>query len=191
MANMNQSDTEEEAKAKLEGIECAVCLQTAVYPVQLPCSHVFCFLCVKGFTTQSKRCAMCRREVPEDYLLHPALLDRHTDLRAVTERGFDDEAGGCWQWLYEGRNGWWLYDERTSQEVERCFNNGDQRCELLIAGFLYIIGKSGCTVENALRFKIKFLQILNTCYSIDGMIQVEGGGSREMWLQHQRKGLQA
>merc|ERR1719481_1190073 len=41
--------------------------------------------------------------------------------------------------MYEGRNGWWLYDERTSQEVERCFKNGDQRCELLIAGFLYII----------------------------------------------------
>ena len=150
MANMKQSDAEEEDKAKLEGIECAVCLQTAVYPVQLPCSHVFCFLCVKGFTTQSKRCAMCRREVPEDYLLHPALLDRHTDLRAVTERGFDDEAGGCGQWLYEGRNGWWLYDERTSQEVERCFNNGDQRCELLIAGFLYIIGK--LAVDYMLKF---------------------------------------
>ena len=80
-----------------------------------------------------------RREVPEDYLLNPELLDK-LDMAAVTERGFDDEAGECWQWMYEGRNGWWLYDERTSQEVERCFKNGDQRCELLIAGFLYIIG---------------------------------------------------
>ena len=43
--------------------------------------------------------------------------------------------------MYEGRNGWWLYDERTSQEIEKSFKKSDQRCELLIAGFLYIIGK--------------------------------------------------
>ena len=43
--------------------------------------------------------------------------------------------------MYEGRNGWWLYDERTSQEIEKSFKKADQRCELLIAGFLYIIGK--------------------------------------------------
>ena len=28
-------------------IECAVCLQNCIYPVQLPCKHIFCFLCVK------------------------------------------------------------------------------------------------------------------------------------------------
>ena len=131
----NKSDTKDETL-----IECAVCLQTSIYPVQLPCSHVFCFLCVKGFTTQSKRCAMCRREVPEDYLQNPELLTvGKKDLQAVTEKGFNDEDGECWQWMYEGRNGWWLYDERTSQEVEKCFKRGQQRCELLIAGFLYII----------------------------------------------------
>ena len=43
--------------------------------------------------------------------------------------------------MYEGRNGWWLYDERTSQEIEKSFKKSDLRCELLIAGFLYIIGK--------------------------------------------------
>ena len=103
------------------GQECAVCLQPSVFPVQLPCSHVFCFLCVKGFTTQSKRCAMCRREVPEDFLQQPDLLRPLTQLQAEAGRGFQ-EAGECWQWLYEGRNGWWLYDERTQAEVRRgCF----------------------------------------------------------------------
>ena len=43
--------------------------------------------------------------------------------------------------MYEGRNGWWLYDERTSHEIEKSFKNAEQRCELLIAGFLYIVGK--------------------------------------------------
>ena len=51
------------------------------------------------------------------------------------------DEGGCWQWMYEGRNGWGLYDERTSHEIEKSFKNAEQRCELLIAGFLYIVGK--------------------------------------------------
>ena len=140
MAHKSDGDEDEDKPRSEQVLECAVCLQTSIYPVQLPCSHVFCYLCVKGFTTQSKRCAMCRREVPEDYLLNPELLDK-LDMAAVTAKGFDDEEGERWQWVYEGRNGWWLYDERTSQEVERCFKNGDPRCELLIAGFLYIIGR--------------------------------------------------
>jgi len=116
-------------------IECAVCLQPCIYPVQLPCKHIFCFLCVKGVTTQSKRCAMCRREIPPDYLLNPELLSK---VEPEGGGGFQ-EGGECWQWFYEGRNGWWVYDERTSQEVEMHYKSGDKRCELLIAGFLYII----------------------------------------------------
>ena len=53
-----KSDEEEEDDGKQQSevpIECAVCLQTCVYPVQLPCKHIFCFLCVKGVTLQSKR----------------------------------------------------------------------------------------------------------------------------------------
>lgn len=30
-----------------EELECAVCLQKCVHPVRLPCTHIFCFLCVK------------------------------------------------------------------------------------------------------------------------------------------------
>ena len=80
------ADTETEESSE-PGVECAVCLQTSIYPVQLPCGHVFCFLCVKGFTTQSKRCAMCRREVPEDFIQNPDLLPK-VNLHAVTERAF-------------------------------------------------------------------------------------------------------
>lgn len=79
-------------------MECAVCLQTCVHPVRLPCSHIFCYLCVKGVAFQSKRCAMCRQEIPADFLLHPQLLDR-TQLER--ESALDDG----YQWFYEGRNG--------------------------------------------------------------------------------------
>lgn len=113
-------------------IECAICLQTCIYPVQLPCKHIFCFLCVKGATTQSKRCAMCRAEIPPDYLDHPELI---SSLDSVQECTFEDG----FQWFYEGRNGWWLYDERTGLEIEQFYKSGEKKCELLIAGFLYII----------------------------------------------------
>jgi len=43
------------------------------------------------------------------------------------------------RWYYEGRNGWWQYDDRTSGELETFHARGDSKCELLIAGFLYII----------------------------------------------------
>jgi len=43
------------------------------------------------------------------------------------------------RWYYEGRNGWWQYDDRTSDELEAFHARGDSKCELLIAGFLYII----------------------------------------------------
>jgi len=128
----DHGDSKPRTDESVVAIECAVCLQNCVYPVQLPCKHIFCFLCVKGVTLQSKRCAMCRREIPQDYLYNPELLSQ---LELEAGVGFED--GG--QWFYEGRNGWWLYDERTSQEIEVAWSNQEQRCELLIAGFLYII----------------------------------------------------
>ena len=56
-------------------LECAVCLQKCVHPVQLDCQHIFCFLCVKGVAIQSKRCPMCRTEIPADYLEKPRLVN--------------------------------------------------------------------------------------------------------------------
>ncbi|KAL7635197.1 UNVERIFIED_CONTAM: hypothetical protein RMT77_014183 [Armadillidium vulgare] len=113
-----------------EELECAVCLQSCVHPVRLPCSHIFCFLCVKGTANQSKRCAMCRQEIPPDFLENPHLLKK------VEEKECDLDG---YQWFYEGRNGWWQYDERTSRDLEISFSRGDRIFEILVAGFLYTI----------------------------------------------------
>ena len=109
-----------------------MCLQTSIYPVQLPCRHIFCFLCVKGVANRSKKCALCRQEIPPDFFAKPVLV-RTEDLKQTIK--FDDQ----YQWYYEGRNGWWKYDDRTSQEIESRHKTGDKVFELLIAGFLYII----------------------------------------------------
>lgn len=118
--------------------ECAICLQRCVHPVRLPCCHVFCFLCVKGASWQSKRCALCRQEIPEDFLDQPVLL-LPDELKAAASgaSGSVEADGGDFAWYYEGRNGWWQYDERTSRELEEAFSGGRKSTEMLIAGFLY------------------------------------------------------
>ncbi|KAK3854622.1 hypothetical protein Pcinc_038913 [Petrolisthes cinctipes] len=125
-------EQQKEGGEEEEEMECAVCLQKCVHPVRLPCSHIFCFLCVKGVANQSKRCAMCRQEIPADFLDHPTLL-------SAIEAEKEEVLPGGYQWFYEGRNGWWQYDERTSQELEAAYGSGQRACEVLVAGFLYII----------------------------------------------------
>ncbi|XP_021375334.1 E3 ubiquitin-protein ligase rnf146-like [Mizuhopecten yessoensis] len=122
-------------------IECSVCLQPCIHPVQLPCQHIFCFLCVKGAAHRSKRCALCRQEIIPEFFQKPKLI-RQQDLEKTI--AFDDK----YQWFYEGRNGWWQYDDRTSQELEIKHKNGDKLFELLIAGFLYVID-----LENMVQFR--------------------------------------
>lgn len=110
-------------------LECAICLQPCMHPAELPCGHIFCFLCIKGIANHGNRCAMCRQDIPRDFVDQPKLLHR-----PLLAEQFD----GRYQWFYEGHNGWWQYDERTSQELETCYKAGDRTCEFLIAGFLYV-----------------------------------------------------
>lgn len=130
--------------------ECAICLQSCVHPVRLPCCHVFCFLCVKGASWHSKRCALCRQEVPEDFLERPVLLSPE-ELKAAAaglSRGVEGSAQKDYAWYYEGRNGWWQYDERTSRELEDAFSKGKKSTEMLIAGFLYV-----ADLENMVQYR--------------------------------------
>lgn len=132
--------------------ECAICLQRCVHPVRLPCRHVFCFLCVKGASWHSKRCALCRQEIPEDFLERPVLL-LPEELKAAAAGvsrtvGAKGGSGGDFAWYYEGRNGWWQYDERTSHELEEAFSKGQNSTEVLIAGFLYV-----ADLENMVQYR--------------------------------------
>ncbi|XP_072218611.1 E3 ubiquitin-protein ligase RNF146-B-like [Leuresthes tenuis] len=129
--------------------ECAICLQSCVHPVRLPCCHVFCFLCVKGASWHSKRCALCRQEIPEDFLERPVLLSPE-ELKAAAAglSRSGSESRGDYAWYYEGRNGWWQYDERTNRELEEAFVKGRKSTEMLIAGFLYV-----ADLENMVQYR--------------------------------------
>lgn len=100
-------------------MDCPVCLEKCVHPAKLPCGHIFCFLCVKVrdfllvldnffnficvlfFVVQglkNRRCALCRGDIPIEFLDHPQLVHGfETQNIAPTEDGH--------QWFYEGRNG--------------------------------------------------------------------------------------
>ena len=107
---------------------------------------------------------MCRREIPAGYLENPSLL-QPLAAPASSKASIDassEELSTQYQWFYEGRNGWWEYDERTTAELEEAYKdalktmtseeteqettgspssqgNDTNNCELLIAGFLYVI----------------------------------------------------
>ena len=108
---------------------------------------------------------MCRREIPPGYLENPSLLQPLPSFSKSPADTFEaeDSLPQQPQWFYEGRNGWWEYDERTTAELEEAYkeslnvvaDEGEQvdsgsspqhgnettskSCELLIAGFLYVI----------------------------------------------------
>jgi len=42
-------------------------------------------------------------------------------------------------WYYEGRNGWWQYDDRTCAEIETAFANKTKLIDVLVAGSVYVI----------------------------------------------------
>ncbi|KAF7269710.1 hypothetical protein GWI33_017230 [Rhynchophorus ferrugineus] len=118
---------------KTNGLECAVCLQPCIHPAQLPCGHIFCFLCVKGFANQSKRCAMCRKEIPVDFIEQPQLVEQIQNTDA--SEGYD----GIYQWFYEGRNGWWKYDQRAADEIENAHTLDLSQINIMICGETYVI----------------------------------------------------
>lgn len=113
-------------------VECPICLQEYVNPVQLPCNHIFCYLCVKGAANTNNRCALCRQEISDEFFEKPFLLEKEDEIEIAL---YDN----AYHWFYEGRNGWWLYDQRTSEDIEIAYKNGQKQLELLIAGHLYMI----------------------------------------------------
>lgn len=123
--------------------DCPVCLQPTFYPVKLPCGHIFCFLCIKGVALRSRKCAICRQVISTQYLDKPTLVKVSEKTQNPSSKSDLKESSAQeeseYKWYYEGRNGWWQYDDKTSKEVESCFKSGKRSCTLLIAGFLYLI----------------------------------------------------
>lgn len=136
-----------------ETLDCAVCLLPCTLPLSLPCGHTFCYLCAKGIAFRTRRCALCRKSIPDDVIARPRIdrsqLEPASLSRATSEAGGDREEGVEKKessaeteeavWYYEGRNGWWQYEPRTNRDIEQAYLAEKQSCEVLIAGFVYVI----------------------------------------------------
>jgi len=121
--------------------ECSVCLDPPVHPVTLPCSHIFCFLCAKGLARQSglqANCSLCRQSIPTGYLDSAEVLSK-ASLDLDDSLPLQDSDTPRWQWFYEGRNGWWKFEERNNAELEQSFLAKNPSCEMIICGNLYTI----------------------------------------------------
>nr|CAB3265632.1 E3 ubiquitin-protein ligase rnf146 [Phallusia mammillata] len=117
-----------------QSIECAICLQPCMQPVQLPCSHIFCFLCAKGTALQSRKCALCRGAIPDDFISKPFLFKKD-----ATGKSAGNSEDPRYVWYYQGYNGWWQYDDRTCLEIEAAYANKEKSVDVLIAGSVYVI----------------------------------------------------
>ena len=114
---------------------CSVCCQPYIHPVELPCNHIFCYLCIKGVLARKPSCPFCRATVPRDFVIKPKVVEPKVLEKAISKQPDDTP-----QWYYEGRTeGWWLYDPRTSEEIEDAYKEKRTKCIVQVAGFTYII----------------------------------------------------
>ena len=87
---------------------------------------------------QSGRCALCRKQITAEFFSNPTVLG----LEKIDSQGLGQvvpQQPDQYAWFYEGRNGWWQYEERTNQELEESYRKKLRTFELLIAGFVYTI----------------------------------------------------
>lgn len=113
---------------------CCVCQEEAENAVKLPCSHIFCFLCIKGVAARSHACALCRSPIPVDYLQNPSVVDRDALHAKLTFKSKH------YHWFYEGKSGgWWMYEDRISDEIEKGFITHAKSVKVRISGFTYVV----------------------------------------------------
>ena len=129
-------DVEPVAGAIGEGTQncCCICRERCVNPVRLPCSHVFCYLCIKGVAARNSHCALCRQRIRKRDLDNPSVVNR-ADIQDSVKKSSESQG-----WYYESKSGgWWMYEQRTSAEIEKAYESDQKSLRLQIAGFYYII----------------------------------------------------
>ncbi|CAL8137302.1 unnamed protein product [Orchesella dallaii] len=115
--------------------QCTICGQHYTFPIELPCQHVFCFMCIKGEVIEhnTRNCPLCRAAFPMSVINYPVPINPNEiidELNFATTR----------QWYYESRSGgWWRYDPITMSIVEEAYNNREERTMLKFGGQDYEI----------------------------------------------------
>lgn len=70
---------------------------------------------------------MCRHPIPVDAITNPPSDNELSE----------DETP---KWMYQAKSGgWWFYEERVSEELERCYQSGSPESHVQISGFMYVV----------------------------------------------------
>lgn len=111
---------------------CPICQDTIVHPITLPCSHTFCYLCLKGVFARRGTCALCRQPIPTELVSKPKY-------QSSANKG--SVADDSVQWLYQAKDGgWWMYEQRLINEIETAYKTGQKhKLDVQISGFMYVI----------------------------------------------------
>lgn len=95
---------------------------------------------MKGAASKSRKCSLCRQIIPVNFFNHPTLESNCSQCSTSEESCKEAQEKEEFEWFYEGRNGWWQYDPRTSVELEEAYNkNSTLKHSILVAGNLYEI----------------------------------------------------
>ena len=143
-----------------EGNICEICLQILQLPLNLPCNHVFCYLCLKGQVGNT--CPTCETPYDQKLIQKPEI------------RTFVPESHKKPVWLYKTSNAfdieWWLYDDRTNDIIEKAHQAKEDQLEVKILNKTFKIDLKNKTQSmkndpnrpmfdpNFLPFKIPFPQ---------------------------------
>eukprot|EP00052_Salpingoeca_macrocollata_P030706 m.320671 g.320671 ORF g.320671 m.320671 type:complete len:180 (+) comp24316_c0_seq1:478-1017(+) len=109
---------------------CPVCLLPFQFPLSLPCGHEFCYLCLKGTAELNRLCPLCRTVIPAGFFRKAPAADL-SDVGAPATTAV---------WLYEGQEGYWVYDPRTRDELEAAYQREPTgTAKILVAGHIYAV----------------------------------------------------
>lgn len=94
-------------------INCKICDDIAVLPINFNCNDIFCFLCIKSHLNISNACPNCNNIINCDInKIHMSNLYLKPNLNRNIF------------WLYSSyRNKWWCYDDKTNDMIDSMYNN--------------------------------------------------------------------
>jgi len=93
-----------------DSTECCICFSPMKLPYTLDCNHTFCYLCIKqSLFSGNKGCPLCRKKISDNLVENAVSSLQVSSLQEINS-----------SWLYISRSGdgWWYYDEETSDYIE-------------------------------------------------------------------------
>lgn len=118
---MKKDGDESDSESSENDGNCSICSYDLKNVVKLKCGHKFCYSCIKGhIIAKHKECPYCQKIMTADFI--KTLL---TDPGKICKKieNVDDSVQYFWIYDSRGNNGWWNFDNKANQFLERDYQN--------------------------------------------------------------------